>query len=447
MRAALLALLLVGCGGAHEVDLTIVVDPTIGSDQIALVRTLEIAVLGAEPSDIRYPITRELADRKTTWIYKSKGDGALQFQVTARGDGRVLIAAGKSRLLTPGGSVVSDTIHLGTDPPNPDKRRLGEACTAGVDTCASGFCVDGVCCDSACDGACNTCDGLQPGTCQPAAAGTNPRKMCTSDPSMPCALDGTCDGAGQCRIAPVGKVCAPPTCANGMATSTSLCDGAGTCNVPSARACAPYACNAMATACATICTAAAGCAPSVSCVAGSCGKVGQGGRCFGGGDCQNGRCIDGYCCDALCGGSCMSCKEPGHEGTCTQSFAGEDDPHKVCKDGGATSCAQNGKCDGMGGCQNYAAGTVCAHGGCNADKSAYVSSAVCAGDGSPCPTQAITACAPYLCTTSGAPGCQVSCGECTYYDPGKGPPFSDRCATGTSCVEQCLGGSGQFVCQ
>ena len=42
---------------------------------------------------------------------------------------------------------------------------IGADCTAAVE-CASTFCVDGVCCNSACDGAFDTCDAPpEPGVC------------------------------------------------------------------------------------------------------------------------------------------------------------------------------------------------------------------------------------------------------------------------------------------
>src|SRR5262245_13048497 len=39
---------------------------------------------------------------------------------------------------------------------------LGHPCTLGAD-CASGSCVDDVCCESACDGTCEACDGVLTG--------------------------------------------------------------------------------------------------------------------------------------------------------------------------------------------------------------------------------------------------------------------------------------------
>ena len=174
-----------------------------------MIRNLEITVFGAEPGDIRYPITNELKDRKTTWIYKSRAKAPLQFLIAARSPQRVLVATGLSKPLTPGGSAVSDEVTLTSAPSVPNKLRLGDSCTLGVDTCATGFCVDGVCCDSACDGACNTCVGAVAGKCSLAPAGTSPRNACPVDTMNPCGNDGTCDGAGACRVGATGKLAHP----------------------------------------------------------------------------------------------------------------------------------------------------------------------------------------------------------------------------------------------
>jgi outer membrane protein assembly factor BamB len=66
----------------------------------------------------------------------------------------------------------------------------GEPCDDGA-LCQSGHCVDGRCCDAACDGPCRACDVVGSlGTCSPHAAGTDPEQDCE-------AMVG-CNGAGQC---------------------------------------------------------------------------------------------------------------------------------------------------------------------------------------------------------------------------------------------------------
>ncbi len=99
---------------------------------------------------------------------------------------------------------------------------LGAACATATD-CASGQCVTGTCCDSACAGACQTCQGL----------GATPSGTCTyRGPSTVCrAAQGTCDVEERCT----GNT---PTCpgdarADGGTScraSTGPCDVAEACD-------------------------------------------------------------------------------------------------------------------------------------------------------------------------------------------------------------------------
>jgi hypothetical protein len=191
-----------------------------------------------------------------------------------------------------------------------------------------------------------------------------------------------------------------------------------------------------------------GCASGVTCVSGSCGKVGLGGRCFSNSSCQNAQCVDGYCCDTTCTDACTSCKEPGKEGTCSNVAPGGDDPHKKCVDEGAVSCGKTGKCDGAAGCALYVAGVACGTASCSDDLTSVTGPRLCAGDGSPCPEAVTKACAPYVCNgKDGAPGCEESCGECTYYEDTNRPPFTANCAAGATCADHCLDADARFVCQ
>lgn len=75
----------------------------------------------------------------------------------------------------------------------------GNACTNGA-LCSSGFCVDGVCCASACSGTCLACNlpGLE-GACSNTPVGQ-------SDPNGSPACTEACNGAGLCK-AQTGQAC------------------------------------------------------------------------------------------------------------------------------------------------------------------------------------------------------------------------------------------------
>src|SRR5262249_819239 len=105
-------------------------------------------------------------------------------------------------------------------PPMP----IGAGCIAATQ-CASGFCVDGVCCTTACDGPCEACDGTTPGECSPVtdAPHGSPtpcspytcgesgcKTSCTSVDD--CDAPNVCDGKTKKCIPPVGPV-APSGCA------------------------------------------------------------------------------------------------------------------------------------------------------------------------------------------------------------------------------------------
>ena len=67
---------------------------------------------------------------------------------------------------------------------------IGGNCTSDVE-CDSGACSDGVCCEQACDGTCESCDlSGREGSCVPIPAGT--------DPAGDCGSNGSCDGHGAC---------------------------------------------------------------------------------------------------------------------------------------------------------------------------------------------------------------------------------------------------------
>ncbi len=224
----------------------------------------------------------------------------------------------------------------------------GVPCTVGGE-CLSGFCVDSVCCDVACDSPCTACSKARKGAgadgaCGPVAAGTDPKNSCTDDGSPSCQQDGACDGSGACRKYASQAACSPTACTKGS-------------------------------------------------------------------DCTSGFCVDGVCCDSACGSPCHACtaakKGGGLDGVCGAAAA-DTDPHDDCAIDASypESCKADGLCDGTGACRVDAkAGTVCDATTC-AD--GMVTAPACDGLGF-C-VKAAVSCAPYVaCGSSSA--CATSCGS------------------------------------
>jgi hypothetical protein len=96
----------------------------------------------------------------------------------------------------------------------------GSTCAAGTD-CASGFCVDGVCCQTVCDAACRRCDAEgSAGECTPIANADDPGS---------CAGFGSCDAEGRCRLkggfpCSQGSQCESENCVAGVCCE-SACEG------------------------------------------------------------------------------------------------------------------------------------------------------------------------------------------------------------------------------
>src|SRR5665213_289425 len=228
--------------------------------------------------------------------------------------------------------------------------------------CQSGFCVDGVCCSSACTGGCQTCAASGSlGTCTKRTSGAMPRSPsdCPVQPVATCGTDGTCDGAGACHKY-FGSVCIAGTCSGSAVVGAYACDGTGQCKPGVTTLCQPYACDSSKNACFMSCTANNQCSAQVCDFAtGSCGKSGPGGHCSGNDDWISGFCSDDVCCNVACQGACVACNLSGRRGTCWPIAAGVPDPRGSCKDTGAGSCGHDGTCDGVGGCANYVQDVEC----------------------------------------------------------------------------------------
>ena len=333
-----------------------------------------------------------------------------------------------------------------------DKRNAGQACGCN-DECRTGFCAQGVCCNSACDGVCQACNRTSgPGVCGPIAAGQQPATpaQCKAEAPDSCGLDGKCDGAGACRKYPDGSICAAGACQGSAVIGAKICNG-GSCVAGPATACSPYACDSATGRCFASCTLAAQC-DGRGCTAGSCGQKPLGATCSNGTECVSGSCADGVCCNLACNGPCVSCNQVGRMGECSPVSAGNPDPHSQCKVEAASTCGSSGLCNGVGGCAKFAAGTECRAATCT--NGSELPSATCDGEGV-CGAGTAIPCAPFQC---GASACRATCATnadcvapnvCTAGSCGKKPNGqtcngagdcqSGFCVDGVCCNDGCVG--------
>ncbi len=245
------------------------------------------------------------------------------------------------------------------------------------------FCVDGVCCDTACTGQCEACDlAGKKGVCSPVSgeaphggrAVCSPFAVCVYDTTKAssacatsCASDGACAKDNYCvspgsptascapkKIAGAGcgaaNECLSGFCVDGVCCGSACGGQCQACAEPGSLgvctsvdglprgarpACtAPFACSAGA--CATTCTKDVECAFGRTCASGTCvPKASNGSTCTAAKDCLSGFCVDGVCCNTACASACTACDVAGKGGTCS---AVDGTPH------GARSCAPFAAC-------------------------------------------------------------------------------------------------------
>ena len=239
------------------------------------------------------------------------------------------------------------------------RQEVGAAC-ASADACLSGFCPsqDGVCCETACDGACEACaqgkTGLASGTCGAVTEGADPDSECIDAGTASCGVSGQgCNGetaAPGCKLYGPGVACAPAGCTDGAAFDVATCDGVGHCIDATSAPCAPYVCDPLGLACLSTCATSADCAATHYCNAsGSCvARKSDGDGCTAAEQCASGFCptADGVCCDTACGGGCQAClasKTGGSNGTCSFVTSGTD-PDSECSNVLAPNCNGAGQC-------------------------------------------------------------------------------------------------------
>ncbi len=329
----------------------------------------------------------------------------------------------------------------------------GGACSRDGE-CGTGNCVDGVCCDTGCDGQCEACNlAGSEGICSAVTGNPiGPRAACASDGSL-CA--GSCDGSEReaCTYPGAGIECRAAGCALGVATLSAACDGAGACPTEQTQDCGSFLCGADA--CDGDCEADTDCAADSYCSAGVCvPELPLGSACSGANQCASENCVDGVCCDTACTGQCEACDVAGSEGTCS---AVEGAPH-----GARTACATDGSlcggaCDGdaRDACAFPTGTTSCRAPSCSDDVATLA--AACDGQGN-CPGIQVQDCGDFVC---GLTACRGDCsrtadcaidsfcsgGVCVpELDPGSACSAAEQCASGncvdgvccnTACDDQC----------
>jgi hypothetical protein len=316
----------------------------------------------------------------------------------------------------------------------------GASCSADS-ACKSGFCVDGVCCDSPCEGPCRACSaaakGAGPdGVCAPVAAGLPSSGDCVEESPETCGRTGACDGQGACALHGIeascgaGSVCGQQP--DGSSAVFSFRCSTGTCVPRLEQGCGLYACGG--TSCRSDCGADADCAPEAFCSAGLCvGRKTDGQPCSEAAECSSGVCAEGICCNVACDGICESCSQPGSQGTCVAISGLPAESRGSCEEGPAGNVCGARRCDGVE--REICAGFVgpeqpCAAAVCKIGEPVLLLAASCAGNGL-CQTQEEAPCRPYGCAEG---ACRTSCagdGDCAPNARCEG----QQCVTSARCED------------
>jgi hypothetical protein len=265
-----------------------------------------------------------------------------------------------------------------------NKKPNGGLCPNGATDCGSGFCIDGVCCATACTGNCQSCavPGSE-GSCVFSRAGEQDTNATT-----PCTGAGMfCDGTGVCQS---GKKANGATCSAAADCGSNYCvDGVcceeactGTCYTCAASGngkCTGVIAGSTDSNATTKCEAPNFCTALHECTS---GLKPNGATCTNDSDCGSAHCVDKVCCESACfGGSstCHVCNSAGALGKCVNAAAGSD-AHNEC--GGMNGCG--GTCDGQGACAWAPATKSCRQAGCQTELGVITLAANCDGAGK-CP--------------------------------------------------------------
>ncbi|MFT5429461.1 MAG: hypothetical protein ACI9OJ_000132 [Myxococcota bacterium] len=352
------------------------------------------------------------------------------------------------------------------------KKAKGSTCSDSGQ-CLSDYCNSGICCDSGqCCASSLGCDDGNPcttnlcsnnqctvqfdngETCQDTScsnltftaelkclAGACTNGGATSDCSgtNPCIVYG-CGGSGCTTVdASAGSQCAPSTCADGTLTSTTTCDGAGSCASGGGTAPCTGGLECLnATSCRSSCTNDTHCRDDFYCAGGSCvEKKDNGIACAASNQCSSEFCGNGYCCAS--GQCCASSSDCGDGNQCTTDQCQNNQCAWV---NNSVTCG-TGECNGLiHTSANTCSGGTCSGGGASQD---------CSGT-DPCKTYGcqINGCvvgnqsSGVQCQAAGCSGSSLTtaqqCNGQGLCNQGgvTGPcPGNFQCANSTTCHNQC----------
>ncbi|MFA4833447.1 MAG: hypothetical protein WC619_01200 [Patescibacteria group bacterium] len=227
----------------------------------------------------------------------------------------------------------------------------GTVCSSGI-YCASGYCIDGVCCNNTCEATCAACN-------MAGSIGTCANIPNDSDPFNECAAI-TCSNYVYGGTSPSCYKYASATSHNGM------CNGAGACYTPVSDSCsgqgsATITCGS--TGCWKACVANSpstsydaynevcytdflqrNCSSGYFCNAsGGCSLKPNGISCSSASECNSNYCVNGVCCNSACSGNvCQRCD--------SYSSAGAGTCGNVITDSQVTGCNGSNFCNGAGAC-------------------------------------------------------------------------------------------------
>jgi hypothetical protein len=421
----------------------------------ALVENGQVLVTGGSSGSSTLAST-ELWNGTSTWTASTAMNAPVQaHRVALLGGGTVLVAGGVNGSTT----VSAAEVYDGSS---------GLSCTS-ASQCASGFCVGGVCCDTACNGGCGACNLTgKVGICSPITSGTVCRasvSVCDvaetcNGTSVTCPTDGFAPATTGCRAA-AGECDLAENCTGSSASCPADAKKtSGTACTDDGNVCTKDQCDGTSTACqhpagnpGTVCRPVNGeCDVAETCTGTSTtcptdGKKPSGTACTD----------DGIVCTTdTCNGSSSACQHPpGHAGTQCRSAAGVCDLPASCTGSSATCPANpfkpsstvcrpvNGACDVAENCTGSAPS-------CPSDNKAPDGTAC--NDGSACTRTdtcqagTCTGSNPVVCTASdqchNAGTCDSSTGLCSNPTKPDGASCSDgnACTTADACqVGSCVG--------